>query len=73
MSIYQLVIYNDILNIWENRKRNIEYYLTISRNDPWCLAQLEECNNKINQVQTLINEQICFLARANRLFPPPES
>ena len=69
MSVYQLVILNDILVIWKNRKINIEYYIAVTRNDNWAQQQLDECNNKINHIQNLINEQICLLARANR--PPP--
>lgn len=70
MSVHQLVILNDILDIWKNRKIHTEYYIEITRsNDAWALQQLEECNAKIDQIQNLINEQICLLARANR--PPP--
>ena len=69
MSVYQLVLLNDILELWQNRKINTEYYISITRSiDAWALQQLEECNNKINQTQNLINEQICCLARAKR--PP---
>ena len=71
MTVYQLIILNDILDIWTNRKRNLLHYIELARNgnEFWVQQQLEECNNKINEVQNLINEQICLLARATR--PPP--
>ena len=70
MSVYTLVILNDILAFHIERKNNfLEIFLSIWPNATWGLQQLEDTNRQINQVQLQIQEQICLLAVAGR--PPP--
>ena len=71
MSVYTLVILNDILAFHIERRNNfLESFLSIWPNDPWGLQQLEETNRLINKVQLQIKEQICLLAAAVKPLPP---
>mgnify|MGYP003702779537 CR=1 FL=1 len=69
MSVYSLVLWNDILGFHIQRKVSINQFLSIWPNDPWGLDQLNKINQSIDEIQLKIQEQICLLAAAAR--PPP--